>query len=154
MSYFNLIQALMSVRRCEDFEANTGASDKTIAAAERILGITFSAQCKTFYKAFNYVSFYGCELYGIFPDALEGDLVGNSVAYTLHDRKHMGLPAAWIPFQDLDDGSMAYFDYSHKSKSGEPRIIAAHHNGDTFVVDEVLANDFGAYFLKLVKEAL
>lgn len=151
MSYFDLELAMTWAPICEFFETDGGKTEEEIAEAERMLGITFSKQCRDFYRLFGYMSFYGCEVYGIDPNCDSDILVGNSVAYALNDRKEYGLPKDWVPFYEMDDGYMAYLDYSSLNAEGEPCVISAFYNGKNFEVEEKLAEDFGEFLLQLVQ---
>ena len=99
-----------------------------------------------------YLSFFGNEIFGIDPYDDSGRLEGNSVAYALNDRTELGLPAAWIPIYDYNDGSMAYLDYSSLNRENEPRVLAAFYNGKKFEVTETVAEDLGDFILGLVQE--
>ena len=118
MSYANFVKALELAPQCKFYTTAGGKSDEEIGASEKILGVTFSKQCKEFYKNLGYLSFFGNEIFGIDPYDDSGILEGNSVAYALNDRTELGLPVAWIPIYDYNDGSMAYLDYDI-IKSGE-----------------------------------
>ena len=97
---------------------------------------------------------FGCEIFGIAPNDDSGVLEGNSVAYAIHDRKEFGLPDKWLPVYNFEDGNMAYLDYSSLNGEHEPRVIMAFYNGETYVVEEVLADDFGDFLLEKVQDAL
>ena len=175
MSYQDFKKALEMAPKCRFYEIDEGIGDATIIKAEKLLGIKFSKQCREFYEKYNYMSFYGREIYGIDPDCLDV-FVGNSVGYTLSERKESGLPEKWVLFQnDGADDAAIYMDYSQLNAEGEPRIIeAVYTNGEhldeydddgfeegeepegycRYMITEVLAEDFGEYLLRLVEEEL
>ena len=175
MSYQDFCKAMKLAPKCRFYETDSGAKDSVIQKAESLLGVRFSKQCREFYTNYNYLSFYGQEIYGVDPEKLDV-LVGNSVGATLSARKKWGLPAQWILFLDYgSDDTAVYMDYSQLNADGEPRIIeAVYTNGEhldeyndegfeegqepegycRYMVNEVLAEDFGQFLLKLVEEEL
>lgn len=54
----------------------------------------------------------------------------------------------------VDDGCMAYLDYSALNADGEPPVVIASYNGAEYEVEETAAEDFGAFLLELVEEQL
>ena len=76
------------------------------------------------------------------------------MAYALHERAETGLPEAWVPLYNFDDGHIAYLDYSALNSEGEPSVIAASYNGSQYVLEGTVAEDFGAFVLRLVREQL
>lgn len=99
------------------------------------------------------MSFYGNEIFGADPDHLD-EMEGNCVSYALTDRREYHLPHHLIPIYNYNDGCMAYMDYSCLNKSGEPCIVMMEYNGVEYIHIETLAEDFGDFVLKLVKEEL
>lgn len=150
MSYQNYINALEKVQKCEYYTTMSGISDLMIKKAEEMLELEFSRQLTDFYKRYNYMSFAGNEIFGIDPDDDSGILEGNSVLYALNDRKEYNLSPQWVPIYTYGDGMMAYLDYSDINNSGEPRVVMAYYDGSKYVVEEVIAEDFGDFLLELV----
>ena len=175
MSYQDFCKAMELAPKCEDFYSRGGTTEAQIQKAEAMLGVQFSRQCREFYLKHNYISFSGYEIAGISPDSVF-PLAGNAVATALADRKKWGLPEKWIPLLDEGfDDLVVYLDYSQLNVEGEPRIIeAVYTNGEhlddfddegfeegqepegycRYMINEVLAEDFGAYMLSLIKEEL
>lgn len=87
MSYTNFIKAMELAPKCKFYTTAGGKSEEEIDMSEKKLGISFSPQCKEFYKKYGYLSFFGNEIYGIDPEDDSGILEGNSVAYALNDRE-------------------------------------------------------------------
>lgn len=154
MSYQNFKEAMELAPKCKFYTTANGKSAAEISKAEDMLGIKFSKQCREFYEKYGYLSFYGSEIFGIDPDDDSGELEGNSVAYALNDRAEYGLPAEWIPVYSVDDGCMAYLDYSSLNCEGEPRVIIAAYDGANYQIEEAATEDFGEFVLDLVKEQL
>ena len=151
MSYANFIKSMELAKKCKFYTTAGGKNDEEIKLSEKLLRVVFSNQCREFYEKYGYLSFYGNEIFGIYPDDLEM-LEGNSVAYALNDRKEYNLPEKWIPVYNFDDGSMAYLDYSSLNEENEPRVIMAEYNGEEYEIIEILAEDFGDFILELVEE--
>ena len=65
MSYTNFIKAMELAPKCKFYTTAGGKSEEEIDMSEKKLGISFSPQCKEFYKKYGYLSFFGNEIYGI-----------------------------------------------------------------------------------------
>ncbi|MDI9499080.1 MAG: SMI1/KNR4 family protein [Bacillota bacterium] len=154
MSYQDFERAMALAPGCPCFTTAGGRSPEQIHRAEQMLGVHFSPQLTQFYEKFGYLSFFGCEIFGIDPDSTSGDLEGNSLAYALHERSEYGLPERWIPVYNCDDGCLAFLDYSMLNREQEPRVIMCCYDGSGYQLLETLAEDFGAFLLPLVEEAL
>ena len=154
MSYQNYKEAMELAPKCKFYTTVGGRSEEEIYKSEELLGIKFSRQCRDFYEKYGYLSFFGNEIFGIDPNDDSGELEGNSVAYALNDREEYGLPEAWIPVYNFDDGYMAYLDYSSLNDEGEPCVIVAGFNGEEYEAEETIAEDFGEFVLHLVMEQL
>lgn len=151
MSYQNFEAAMELAKSCDYYTTGGGKTQEEISRAEALLGVKFSPQCRAFYAKYGYLSFYGCEIFGIDPDHLD-EMEGNSVACALHDRKETALPAHLIPIYNLDDGCVAYLDYASCNAEGEPRVVMAVYNGSAYEIMDTLAEDFGDFALRLVQE--
>lgn len=154
MSYLDFEKAMFLAPKCKFYTTTGGKSNDEINKAEEILNVTFSRQCKEFYNKYGYLSFYGNEIFGIDPDDDSDILEGNTVAYALNDRKEYNLPIKWLPIYNYEDGNMAYLDYSSLNEEKEPIVIMASYNGEKYEIADTVAEDFGAFVLKLVEEQL
>jgi len=154
MSYQNFEKALELAKQCDDYFTHEPKTEDVIEFVEKQIDIKFSTQNKTFYKLLGYLSFFGVEIYGIYPDGDLKILAGNSFASILYDRKHYNLPKEWLPIYFFDDGYYGYLDYSKLNEDGEPPVIMAIHNSKEFVVVERVADDFGDFLLGLVENQL
>ncbi len=151
MSYQDLKQALKIAEELPYFTVGTGLSAEEIKKGEEILNLKFSLQLREYYKKYNYLSFYGCELFGIDFENLDV-LEGNSLAYALNERKEYGLSDKWLPIYNFDDGSLAFLDFSSLNNNNEPLIISGYYDGEKYQKIETIAEDFGAFLLSLVME--
>lgn len=154
MSYQDFERAMTLAPDCPYFTTAGGRSKEQIHRAQQLLGIRFSPQLTQFYETFGYLSFFGCEVFGIDPDSTSGILEGNSVAYALHERREYGLPDMWLPIYNYDDGCLAFLDYGTLNQEEEPKVIMGGFDGSGYRLLETLAEDFGAFLLMLVEEGL
>lgn len=152
MSYSSFIKVMELAPKCKYYTTAGGKTEEEITLAEKMLSVTFSAQCREFYEKYGYLSFEGNEIFGIDPEDDSGILEGNSVAWALNDREEYDLPKEWIPIYDFSDGTMAYLDYATLNAEKEPRVIMACYNGAEYEIVEVVAEDFGDFVLSLVQE--
>ncbi|MGI6607406.1 MAG: SMI1/KNR4 family protein [Erysipelotrichaceae bacterium] len=151
MSYQDFKQALKLATDHKYFVSGTGLTAEEIKKAEGILGLEFSSQMIEFYKNFNYISFDGCEIFGINFD--DSDIFeGNSLTYALHERKEYALSKKWLPIYNYGDGSLAFLDYSCLNIDREPAVIRCFYNGEQYQKMENAAEDFGSFLLSLIKE--
>lgn len=154
MSFNNFEKALKLAKQCDDYFTHEPKTEDVIKSVEQKLNINFSMQNKKFYQQVGYLSFFGVEIYGIYPDGDLRILAGNSFASAIHDRKRYDLPAKWLPIYFFDDGCYGYLDYSQLNKDGEPPVIMATYNGKEYRVIEKVADDFGDFLLNLVQGQL
>lgn len=155
MSYKNYTLAMKKAEECDGYDTGKGVSDKTIAKAEDLLGVTFSKQLKEYLQNYSWLEFFGVELYGIFNDDFScTELEGCMVEWTLSERENNGLDPNWIPIRFEDDGSMAFLDFGNINSEGEPPVIIAELTGGGYGLQEEIAEDLGDYILDLVNEQL
>ncbi|MBP6874427.1 MAG: SMI1/KNR4 family protein, partial [Clostridia bacterium] len=138
MSYSNFLRAMDLAKKCQNFKTVGGKSDEDISKSETLLGVRFSRQCREYYSRYGYLSFFGSEIFGIFPDSKIS--VGNSVAFALRHREKFHLPVSWIPIFDYDDGYVAYFDYSSLNDEGEPEVILATYDPKQYGISDLRKN--------------
>lgn len=151
MSYTNFEKALEEAKKLPDYFASPAATEEILAKSEALLGVKFSKQCKEFYLSHNYISFAGNEVFGIDPDDLD-ELEGNSEGYTLNEREENNINEDWIVFYNFDDGVYACFDYSDLNEDGEPQIIVIEFNGEEYIEEEIIAEDFGNFLIQLTEK--
>ena len=154
MSYQSFEKALKLAKQCDDYRTGKGKSDSVICAASKLLNIEFSKQTQVYFSKLGHLKFSGFEVYGIVKDDFSGIPANNCVESALVDRRDYNLPKEWLPIFFFDDGYYGYLDYSQLDEHGEPPVIAAHYDGEKYVVDEKVADDFGDFLLQLVEEAL
>jgi hypothetical protein len=151
MSYFDYEKAMELAKNRKFYTTINGKSQDDIDISEKILNIKFSKEIKDFYLKYGYLSFEGNEIFGINPTDDSGILEGNSVAYALNERKQYGMPEEWLPFYNFGEGYLACQDYLTKNQEGEPRIISVFYDGEKYMLDDVVADDFGEFVLGLLE---
>lgn len=154
MSFDRYKKACSLIESFDDFECCGGRGVEEIAIAEKLLGKSFSKQYKDFLEKYDYSSFEGVEIFGITGGSEAKVLEGNIVAYTLNDREHLNLRNEWLPFYNFGDGSLGFFDYSVINAEGEPRVICAYYDGNSYVMVEEIAEDFGDFLYELAQMLL
>ena len=61
------------------------------------------------------------------------------------------MPEEWLPFYNFGEGYLACQDYLTKNQEGEPRIISVFYDGEKYMLDDVVADDFGEFVLGLLE---
>jgi hypothetical protein len=136
-----------------DFE---GEKDEyLIKLAENMLGITFPESYKKFLKKLGCGDIAGEEFYGIIDDNFEKSSVPNGIWLTLKQRKSQNLPDNLLIVYGLGDGSYYALDTAKKSQNGDCPVVkwipGLSKKGEKL---DIIAVDFGEFFLKTIKEAL
>lgn len=155
MSRKNYDLAMEKAPECEDYYASEGVSEETVENAEKLLGVKFSPQLKSYLTEYDFIEFFGVELYGISKEDFSSSVLeGNIVEWALNERETNDFDPMWLPIRFEDDGGMAFLDCSQLNGEGEPPIILAEDNGDGYEFVEKLADDLGDYILELVNTQL
>lgn len=155
MSYKVYEKAIKKAKKGDDFDCGTPHSDEVIKRAESALGVTFSPQVKHYLSTFGYIELFGIELYGIVDDSFSLDkdvLEGCMVEWTLNERANNNLNPNWIALKFEDDGEMIFLDFENINAEGEPRVIVAIDEGNGYVFEDMIAEDFGEYLKYLIEE--
>jgi hypothetical protein len=117
------------------------------------LNVKFSPQITKYLCELSFAEFCGVELYGIVNEKFSSEVAeGCMVEWAVSEREESALNPNWIPIRFEDDGSMAFFDFGDVNKAGEPKVISAAFDGETYVKSSDLAKDFGEYLADLVEE--
>lgn len=153
MSYHDFTEALNLAPECLYFTTIGGVSKNDIEAAEKLLGFDFSRQNKEFYEKFGYLSFFGCEVFGIDVNDMS-ILAGNSIAYALNERREYNMPIKWLPIIDFDDGVIGCLNYEMINSDGEPEVIEAYFDGEGYSKTRTIAEDFGQFLLEIINNQL
>ncbi|MGN1480327.1 SMI1/KNR4 family protein [Porcipelethomonas sp.] len=148
-------KAIKKIKKCDEFDCGTPHSEKVIEKAESLLNIAFSTQIKNYLSKFGYIEVFGVELYGIVDEDFSMDkntYEGCMVEWTLDARAANNLNPDWVALKFEDDGEMVFLDFENTNEEGEPRVIAAIDEGNGYVFEDELAEDFGKYLIYLIEE--
>jgi hypothetical protein len=74
------------------------------------------------------------------------------VEWAISERTESDLNPNYIPIKFEDDGNMVFFDFGDINFDGEPKVISASFDGETYVKDCDLAEDFGEFLNELIEE--
>ncbi len=136
MSYNSYLNAMQIIEEMEDCEVGQPKTIQVIRKAEELLELELSPQIKNYFMKYGYVEFLGHEIYGIIKSDFSGHPTGNCVEYAMNERVENNLPKKWLPIYFLDDGYMAYLDYSKLNTEKEPCVISAYYNGLNYVIEK------------------
>jgi hypothetical protein len=136
-----------------DFE---GEKDEyLIQLAEKMLGISFPESYRKFLTKLGCGDIAGEEFYGIIDDNFETSTVPNGIWLTLNQRKSSNMPENLLIVYSLGDGSYYALDISKKAQNGDCPVVrwipGLSKKGEKL---DVIAVDFGEFFLKTIEESL
>lgn len=138
-----------------DFRKNNKETDCFIHEAEVFLSILFPQSFKKFLKDFGYVSFGGLEIYGIIDNDFVNSSIPDVVWLNNLNRKKFSQPHHIISISDMGDGSDYALDLSQMNSDNECPVVVWPIGGyEMTQVLEVVAPDFGTWFLDMVKERI
>jgi antitoxin YobK len=155
MSLADLENGLTLVR--ESSRAHfVGARPETLVhSAELALGLTFPPTYRKFISELGCGSIRGQEFYGVINDQFGSSTVPNGIWVTLNERKFPNTPHEMIVVGDTGYGSFYVLDTSRRKPDGECPVVEWWPGSGDYPADcKVIAEDFGAFFLMLVEEAL
>lgn len=127
-------------------------SESLITAAERKLGIRFPPTYRLFLSEFGAGSFGSEEIFGVIDEDFEASSVPDAIWWTLQDRKNWQLPDHLIAIYDVGNGEVFYLDLS--AKVTVPVIVYDTAYAPEDQSGEVIAADFGEFFLELVQSQI
>ncbi len=133
----------------EYFKGNI--SDDLIIAAEKFLDISFPESYKTFLKLKGSGSFKSKEFYGISNDNFESGRVPNGIWLTGDERKTSNLDRNLVLIGQSIEGYYALD--TAQLKNGECPVVDAIPIGKREDL-EIIAPDFGVFFLTQIREVL
>lgn len=153
MSMENYLKAVEIIKQNENECYFVGPrSENDISLAEKALGITFTGIYREFLKSYGAGSFGAEEIYGISSLNFENSTVPNGIWYTLLERKEFNLPHNLLVIYHSGGEEMFCLDFNKIDNSGEPAVVSYAIDVDLkHQTYEVVANDFGEFFLQRVK---
>lgn len=138
-----------------DFEG--GKSTSLVEAAEGALGVIFPPSYREFLLSFGCGDVAGHEFYGVINSDFINSGVPDAVWLTLRERVDSNLPSRLVIVGAQGDGAYYALDCGRISEDKEcPVVIWWPGASEEAYIDnaEVLATDFGAFFLDKIKAAL
>jgi hypothetical protein len=128
-------------------------SETLVQAAEKTLGLKFPPSYRRFVLEFGAGNFGAFEVYGVIHSNFESSSVPDAVWCTLDERKSGDLPPDLVVIHH--DGFGGYHCIDCK-KSPEEGPIVTYYPGyqRSRQSREIIANDFGAFFLEFVGQQL
>jgi len=125
-----------------------------IEKAEQVLQIRFPPTYRRFLEEYGAGSIAGAEFYGITRDNFENSSVPNGIWLSLDERRSSGLPMAYILIYSRGDGIYFAIDTSRIDPEGENPVVIWDPFGGSKMSGEVIATDFGAFLLDILRQAL
>ena len=146
---FKLIES--NINLC-DFELSPNIVD-AIKRAENLLEIKIPQTFREFLEKYGCWGIEGFEIAGIINNDFEKNGIKDSIGTTLEERASGDLPENLIYLSDVGDGFYYYLDSSKPDKNGEYPVVIWGH-GLKPEQTEVVYEDFGAFLLDQVKQAI
>lgn len=144
----------------ENFNQNecycsTPKSEELIREAEKILNVKFPRTYKNFIRKIGWGGPKGLLIPGIRVDD-PAELSSTGLVWgVLKDRKDSGYPDHIIGLYDLGEGTTYCLDLSQMNKEGEcPVVVWPLEGYEATPVLEILAEDFGKFYLDMIEEQI
>jgi hypothetical protein len=155
MSMKDLEEALQLIREHEDQAFFAGPRDERfIEAAERALGLSFPPTYRRFLRELGCGDIAGEEFYGLVDDDFVDSGIPDGIWLTLKVRQEDSeFPRHLIIVAATGDGGYYAIDTSRRSSEGESPVVMWFPGPPGGHVEEV-AEDFGAFMLQQIKQAL
>ena len=126
-----------------------------IRSAEAALGLPFPPSYRRFVSELGYAAIGGQAIYGVFDNNFVDSRVPDGIWVTLNERKFPNTPHEMIVVGSTGYCSYYVLDTARRTPDGEcPVVEWWPGSGDDPGDCKVIAEDFGAFFLMLVQEAL
>lgn len=130
-------------------------TDEEIKYAEQILHLVFPKSYKEFLKKYGSVEVKSLDVMGLSRYNHQNSGYGGVVWNTLNDRNKFSIPNDIIKLEHIGDGSYYALDLSQMNDENEcPVVIWPIGGYETAPVLEIVAPDFGTWFLNEVKEQI
>ena len=142
-----------------DFSGKQSLS--TIESAEKVLGYKFPHSYRVFLEKYGCGGIDGMELYGLIEDEefsvenIPFVAVPNMVWTTLKRNRDFGHPLYLLIIYNIGEGSTYCLDTSQMNDEGECPVVVWPIGGyEQTPILEIIAEDFGAFFLDMVKQEI
>lgn len=155
MSMQDFERALQLVRASSESDFVGPRSESLVGRAECVLGLRFPPAYRHFLLELGCGDIAGQEFYGLVDDDFENSCVPDGIWVTLHQRKYPNTPHEMVVVGSSGHCSFYVLDTARRTPDGEcPVVEWWPGSGDDPADCKVIAEDFGAFFLMLVQEAL
>jgi hypothetical protein len=145
-------KAVEIIQRHSERAVFVGArSDSLIEAAERKLGIKFRPIYRRFLLEYGAGGLGAFEVYGVINDDFEKSSVPDAIWYTLVEREKAGLPNHLVVIYDVGEGELLCLDCGTRESEESPVIAYQPGYPPEEQNWEIIAKDFGEFFLELVQ---
>ncbi|MGL4825501.1 MAG: SMI1/KNR4 family protein [Alphaproteobacteria bacterium] len=126
-----------------------------IGIAEEILELKFSNSYREFIKKFGYGGVCSFDIDGVTEYKYENSSYGGVVWNVLNLRENFSFPHHLIAIYNVGEGTTYCLDTSQMNESGECPVVAWPLGGyEETPVLEIVAEDFGKFFLDRVEEQI
>ncbi len=130
-------------------------SEYIVKKAEEKLSIEFPQSYRSFLRNFGAGNFGTEEIYGVVKEDFENSGIPDAIWFTLKQRKEINLPSNLLIIYHTGGEEMFCLDINKIGRYGEPVVVSFIIGVDLeFQKYEVIANDFGEFFLQRVKSEL
>lgn len=126
-------------------------AESLIVKAETALGLAFPTTYRLFLAQFGCGGIAGTEFYGVIHDDFVNSCVPDAIWLTLEERRVGNAPSHLVFVASTGDGGYFALDCSAPSANGEAPVVEWWPG---IGKERLIADDFGAYFLQYVCEAI
>lgn len=148
--YNNAVELIQQNQGLGDFVGN--CSESIIKKAEEKLNIVFPQSYRKFLLSFGAGNFGAEEIYGVIKEDFENSGIPDAIWFTLKQRKEVNLPLNLVVIYHTGGEEMFCLDINKIGKYQEPIIVSYVIGVDSeHQIYEIIANDFGEFFLQRVK---
>ncbi|WP_405913391.1 SMI1/KNR4 family protein [Streptomyces sp. NBC_00963] len=131
-----------------------GCDARTLATAERELGLVFPPSYRCLLSEFGTWDIAGTEFIGVYKTSALGDVLLGSVGQTLQARREVGLPHDLIVVMVDDVWAYVVLDASREDHAGEYPVCAWNPGLPDRDSMERVGDDFGSFALKECQRAM
>ena len=156
MSMQDFERALQLVRASSESDFVGPRSESLVGRAECVLGLRFPPAYRHFLLELGCGDIAGQEFYGLVGDNFDDGCVPNGIWVTLHQRKYPDTPHEIVVVGSSGHGSFFFvLDAARRTPDGECPVAEWRPGSGVNPANcQVIAEDFGAFFLMLIQEAL
>jgi cell wall assembly regulator SMI1 len=127
---------------------------RLIQAAENALGVQFPPTYRAFLERLGAGSIRGREVYGVIDADFQESTIPDGIWLTLRERRDDDLPKSLVIVHSTGDGDYVAIDTSKRTAESENPMVLWHPGVSTRDEElEEVSDDFGQFFLELVREA-